>query len=308
MPRTSFENLLEAGAHFGHLKRKWNPNIAPYVFGEKNGIHIIDLNKTLIKLDEAAQAMRQIAKSGRNILFVATKKQAKKIISDSLKEINMPSVTERWTGGMLTNFATIRRSVRKMSDMNKMVTDGTLDTLSKKEKLQLSRQRAKLEHQLGSIANMTRLPAAVFVVDISKEHIAIAEARKLNIPTFAIVDTNSDPNRVDFAIPANDDSSTSIKIIVDTLVSAIKEGLEERKEAQLANKVHDKKEDATDDREKEVIEESSSQSETEDSADEADAAEEVSTEHQEKPKANPKGGGSNFKKGGPPRRSTRPNR
>jgi small subunit ribosomal protein S2 len=307
MPRTSFENLLEAGAHFGHLKRKWNPNIAPYVFGEKNGIHIIDLNKTLVKLEEAAQAMRQIAKSGRNILFVATKKQAKKIISDTLKEINMPSVTERWTGGMLTNFATIRRSVRKMSDMNKMATDGTLDTLSKKEKLQLSRQRAKLEHQLGSIANMTRLPAAVFVVDISKEHIAIAEARKLNIPTFAIVDTNSDPNRVDFAIPANDDSSTSIKIIVDTLVSAIKEGLEERKEAQLANKQPDRKEEVVAE-EKEVIEETSSQSETEESADEADSAEEVSSERQEKPKVNPKGGSGNFKKSGPPRRSTRPNR
>lgn len=306
MPRTSFENLLEAGAHFGHLKRKWNPNIAPYVFGEKNGIHIIDLNKTMIKLDEAANAMKQIAKSGRNILFVATKKQAKKIISDSLKEINMPSVTERWTGGMLTNFATIRRSVRKMSDMNKMATDGTLDTLSKKEKLQLSRQRQKLEHHLGSIANMTRLPAAIFVVDISKEHIAIAEAHKLNIPTFAIVDTNSDPNRVDFAIPANDDSSTSIKIIVDTLVTAIKEGLEERKEAQLANKVpHDKKEEEHVVDEKEVIEESSSQSETEESADEAETAETASTERQEKPKTGPKGGNSNFKKGGPPRRPTR---
>jgi len=307
MPRTSFENLLEAGAHFGHLKRKWNPNIAPYVFGEKNGIHIIDLNKTLIKLDEAANAMKQIAKSGRTILFVATKKQAKKIINDTLKDTNMPSVTERWTGGMLTNFATIRRSVRKMSDMNKMATDGTLDTLSKKEKLQLSRQRAKLEHHLGSIANMTRLPAAIFVVDISKEHIAIAEAHKLNIPTFAIVDTNSDPNRVDFAIPANDDSSTSIKIIVDTLVAAIKEGLEERKEAQLVNKTSDKKDDTIVD-EKEVIEESSSQSETEESADDADAAEEVSTERSserpEKPKGKPQGG-NNFKKGGPPRRPTR---
>src|ERR1700722_17004203 len=244
MPRTSFDALLEAGAHFGHLKRKWNPNIAPYVFGEKNGIHIIDLNKTMVKLDEAANAMKQIAKSGRTILFVATKKQAKKIINDTLKDTNMPSVTERWTGGMLTNFATIRRSVRKMSDMNKMATDGTLDTLSKKEKLQLSRQRAKLEHHLGSIAGMTRLPAAIFVVDISKEHIAIAEAHKLNIPTFAIVDTNSDPNRVDFAIPANDDSSTSINIVVDTLVTAIKEGLEERREAQAANKQReDKKEE-----------------------------------------------------------------
>jgi len=243
MPKTSFDDLLEAGAHFGHLKRKWNPNIAPYVFGEKNGIHIIDLNKTLLKLDEASNALKQIAKSGRTILFVATKKQAKHIIVEKLKEINMPCVTERWTGGMLTNFATIRRSVRKMSDMNKMATDGTLDTLSKKEKLQLSRQREKLEHQLGTIANMTRLPAAVFVVDITKEHIAISEARKLNIPTFAIVDTNSDPNRVDFAIPANDDSSTSISVIIDTVCQAIKEGLEERKETQIVNKVGDKKEE-----------------------------------------------------------------
>ena len=301
MPRTSFENLLEAGAHFGHLKRKWNPNIAPYVFGEKNGIHIIDLNKTLIKLDEAANAMKQIAKSGRTILFVATKKQAKKIISDSLKDTNMPSVTERWTGGMLTNFATIRRSIRKMADMNKMATDGTLDTLSKKEKLQLSRQRAKLEHHLGSIANMTRLPAALFVVDISKEHIAIAEAHKLNIPTFAIVDTNSDPNRVDFAIPANDDSSTSIKIVVDTLVAAIKEGLEERKETQLVNKTLDKKEDSiVDEKEVELVEEASSETEEE-------SADEVSSERQEKPKTPNKGGNnnSNFKKGGPTRRPTR---
>jgi small subunit ribosomal protein S2 len=243
MPRTSFEALLEAGAHFGHLKRKWNPNIAPYVFGEKNGIHIIDLNKTIAKLEEASNALKQVAKSGRTILFVATKKQAKHIILEKIKEVNMPCVTERWTGGMLTNFATIRRSVRKMSDMNKMATDGTLDTLSKKEKLQLSRQREKLEHQLGTIANMTRLPAAVFVVDITKEHIAISEARKLNIPTFAIVDTNSDPNQVDFAIPANDDSSTSIRIIVETICKAIKEGLEERKEAQATNKVVDKKEE-----------------------------------------------------------------
>lgn len=242
MPRTSFDALLEAGAHFGHLKRKWNPNIAPYVFGEKNGIHIIDLNKTMVKLEEAANAMKQIAKSGRTILFVATKKQAKNIISEKIKEVNMPGVTERWTGGMLTNFATIRRSVRKMADMNKMATDGTLETLSKKEKLQLSRQRGKLEHQLGSIANMTRLPAAVFVVDITKEHIAINEAHKLNIPTFAIVDTNSDPNMVDFAIPANDDSSTSIRIIVDTLIQAIKEGIEERKEAQVINKREEREE------------------------------------------------------------------
>jgi len=250
MPRTSFDALLEAGAHFGHLKRKWNPNIAPYVFGEKNGIHIIDLNKTLVKLEEAANAMKQIAKSGRTILFVATKKQAKNIINERLKEVGMPSVTERWTGGMLTNFATIRRSVRKMADMNKMANDGTIEALSKKEKLQLSRQRAKLEHQLGSIANMTRLPAAVFVVDITKEHIAISEAHKLNIPTFAIVDTNSDPNKVEFAIPANDDSSTSIRIVVDTLIQAIKEGLEERKEAQISNKREDSKEETTEEGEK----------------------------------------------------------
>lgn len=245
MPRTSFEALLEAGAHFGHLKRKWNPYIAPYIFGDKNGIHIIDLNKTLAQLEEAASAMKQIVKSGRTVLFVATKKQAKNIISQAVKDINMPCVTERWTGGMLTNFATIRRSVRKMADMNKMATDGTLETLSKKEKLQLSRQRDKLEHHLGTIANMTRLPAAVFVVDITKEHIAISEAHKLNIPTFAIVDTNSNPNMVDFAIPANDDSSTSIRIIVETLVQAIREGLEERREAQTQNKVQqdDKKEE-----------------------------------------------------------------
>jgi small subunit ribosomal protein S2 len=250
MARTSFDALLQAGAHFGHLKRKWNPNIAPYVYDDpnakKNDIHIIDLNKTLVKLDEAANAMKQIAKSGRTILFVATKKQAKNIISERLKEVAMPCVTERWTGGMLTNFATIRRSVRKMADMNKMANDGTIEALSKKEKLQLSRQRDKLEHQLGSIANMTRLPAAVFVVDIIKEHIAISEAHKLNIPTFAIVDTNSDPNKVDFAIPANDDSSTSIRIVVDTLIEAIKEGLEERKEAQVSNKREDSKEESTD--------------------------------------------------------------
>jgi len=307
MARTSFENLLEAGAHFGHLKRKWNPNIAPYVFGEKNGIHIIDLNKTIIKLDEAANAMKQIAKSGRTILFVATKKQAKKIIQDGLKDTNMPSVTERWTGGMLTNFATIRRSVRKMSDMNKMATDGTLDTLSKKEKLQLSRQRQKLEHHLGSIAGMTRLPAAIFVVDISKEHIAIAEAHKLNIPTFAIVDTNSDPNRVDFAIPANDDSSTSIKIIVDTLVGAIREGIEERKEAQLANKTSDKKEEPiADEKEEEVTTETSSHENDGEIAEEDETAE-VTEERQEKPKGNnPKAAGNNnFRKGGPSKRPTR---
>ena len=298
MPRTSFEALLEAGAHFGHLKRKWNPNIAPYVFGEKNGIHIIDLNKTLAKLEEAANALKQVAKSGRTVLFVATKKQAKNIITEKIKEINMPCVTERWTGGMLTNFATIRRSVRKMAEMNKMATDGTLDTLSKKEKLQLSRQREKLEHQLGTIANMTRLPAAVFVVDITKEHIAISEAHKLNIPTFAIVDTNSDPNQVDFAIPANDDSSTSIRIIVDTICAAIKEGLEERKEAQATGKHQvDKKEEE----EVEVMEEEGSEGEEiEVSAEEG--GEETPNEHGKKFN---KGGSKDNKKGGAPKRPSK---
>ena len=229
MSRVSFEKLLEAGAHFGHLKRKWNPAMAPYIFTEKNGIHIIDLHKTVVKLDEAAAALKQIAKSGKKILFVATKKQAKDIVSTAVKRINMPYVTERWPGGMLTNFSTIRKSIRKMAAIDKMGTDGTFDNISKKEKLSISRLRAKLETQFGSIADLTRLPAAIFIVDISKEHIAVAEAKRLNIPTFAVVDTNSDPNLVDYAIPANDDASTSIDLIVNTIVNAVEEGLSERK-------------------------------------------------------------------------------
>ena len=225
----TFNELLESGAHFGHLKRKWNPAMAPYIYAEKNGIHIIDLNKTVAKIDEAAAALKQIARSGKKILFVATKKQAKDIVAEKVKAVNMPYVTERWPGGMLTNFATIRKAVRKMSQIDKMATDGTFDNISKKEKLQISRERAKLEINLGSVADLTRLPSALFIVDITKEHIAVAEAKRLNIPTFAIVDTNSNPNFVDYAIPANDDASTSVAYIVELMCKAINEGLGERK-------------------------------------------------------------------------------
>jgi small subunit ribosomal protein S2 len=229
MPRTTFKELLDAGVHFGHLKRKWNPNMSPYIFMEKNGIHIIDLQKTIAKIDEASAALKQIAKSGRKVLFVATKKQAKEIVAEKVKEINMPYVTERWPGGMLTNFPTIRKAVKKMTAIDKMATDGTFNNMSKRERLQVSRQRAKLEKNLGSIADLTRLPAAMFIVDISKEHIAVREAKRLNVPVFAIVDTNSDPNEVDFPIPANDDASKSIALLIDTVCKAISEGLEERK-------------------------------------------------------------------------------
>lgn len=229
MSNLSFENLLDAGVHFGHLKRKWNPNMAPYIFMEKNGIHIIDLHKTMAKLDTAASAMKQIAKSGRKILFVATKKQAKDIVAERIKAINMPYVTERWPGGMLTNFPTIRKTVKKMASIDKMAVDGTFDTLSKREKLQIMRQRAKLEKMLGSISDLNRLPAAMFIVDVSKEHIAVREAKRLNIPVFGMVDTNSDPNNIDFPIPANDDASKSISLIVDYVAKAIEEGLAERK-------------------------------------------------------------------------------
>ncbi len=229
MPRTTFEELLNAGVHFGHLKRKWNPSMAPYIFMERNGIHIIDLQKTIIKLDEAAAAMKQIAKSGRKILFVATKKQAKDIVSERVQQINMPYVTERWPGGMLTNFPTIRKAVKKMASIDKMATDGTFTTLSKRERLQITRQRAKLEKNLGSIADLTRLPAALFIVDVGKEYIAVREATRLSIPVFAMVDTNSDPNIVDFPIPANDDASKSISLIINIVSAAIEEGLNERK-------------------------------------------------------------------------------
>jgi small subunit ribosomal protein S2 len=229
MPRTNFDELLEAGAHFGHLKRKWNPHMAPYIFMERNGIHIIDLHKTVAKLEEACNATKQIAKSGRKILFVATKKQAKDIVAERVKLVNMPYVTERWPGGMLTNFPTIRKAVKKMSTIDKMATDGTFDNMSKREKLQITRQRAKLEKNLGSIADLTRLPAAMFIVDITKENIALREANRLNIPVFAIVDTNSDPEIVDFPIPANDDAAKSISLLVNKICDAIQEGLEERK-------------------------------------------------------------------------------
>lgn len=229
MTKVSFDNLLDAGVHFGHLKRKWNPSMAPYIFMERNGIHIIDLYKTQAKLEEAQNALKQIAKSGRRILFVATKKQAKEIVAEAVQKVNMPYVTERWPGGMLTNFATIRKAVRKMSNIDKMQNTSSYNNLSKREKLQVSRERAKLEKNLGSIADMSRLPAALFVVDINKEKIAVAEARKLNIPIFAMADTNTDPNLVDFAIPANDDASKSIAIVVNAATAAVAEGLKERK-------------------------------------------------------------------------------
>ena len=229
MATPNFDQLLEAGCHFGHLKRKWNPAMAPYIFMERNGIHIIDLYKTIAKLDEAAAALKNIAKSGKKILFVATKKQAKQVTADKATAVNMPYVIERWPGGMLTNFPTIRKAVKKMAAIDKMSKDGTFDNLSKREKLQITRQRGKLEKTLGSIADLNRLPSALFVVDVMKEHIAVAEANRLGIPVFGIVDTNSDPSAVDFIIPANDDASKSIEIILDTVCTAIAEGLEERK-------------------------------------------------------------------------------
>ena len=229
MPRTNFQDLLDAGVHFGHLKRKWNPNMAPYIFMEKNGIHLIDLHKTIVKIDEAALAIKQIAKSGRKILFVATKKQAKDIVAELVGGVNMPYVTERWPGGMLTNFPTIRKAVKKMMSIDKMTKDNSWDVLSKREKLQISRQRAKLEKMLGSIADLTRLPAALFIVDVLKEKIAVREAQRLGIPVFAMVDTNSQPEGIDFVIPANDDASQSISLIVKVMTDAIREGLSERK-------------------------------------------------------------------------------
>lgn len=229
MARTNFDELLDAGVHFGHLKRKWNPNMAPYIFMERNGIHIIDLYKTMAKVEEAASGLKQMAKSGKKILFVATKKQAKDIVAHHVSKVGMPYVVERWPGGMLTNFATIRKAVRKMVSIDKMMATSSFKNLSKREKLQITRERQKLEKQLGSIADLNRLPAALFVVDILKEKIAVAEARKLNIPTFAIVDTNSDPNVIDFPIPANDDASKSIELILRVMVQAIEEGLAERK-------------------------------------------------------------------------------
>ena len=229
MPRTNFQELLDAGAHFGHLKRKWNPAMAPYIFMERNGIHIIDLHKTVAKIDEAAEVMKNFARMGKRVLFVATKKQAKQVVAEKAAEAGMPFITERWAGGMLTNFPTIRKAVKKMDAIDKMSTDGTFANLSKREKLQIMRQRAKLEKNLGSIADLTKLPAALFVVDVMKENIAVAEAQRLGIPVFGIVDTNSNPNGIDYVIPANDDATKSIEIILTAMVDALKEGMQERK-------------------------------------------------------------------------------
>ncbi len=229
MPRTEFKQLLDAGVHFGHLKRKWNPAMAPYIFMEKNGIHIIDLQKTIVKIDEAAEALKQISRSGRKVLFVATKKQAKSIVAEKVSAINMPYVAERWPGGMLTNFPTIRKAVKKMSSIDKMMKDAAWDNLSKREKLQITRQRAKLEKVLGSIVDLTRLPAALFIVDVLKEKIAVREAQRLSIPIFAMVDTNSNPEGIDFIIPSNDDASQSIDLIISTMCDAMKDGLSDRK-------------------------------------------------------------------------------
>jgi small subunit ribosomal protein S2 len=230
MARTTYQDLLDAGVHFGHLTRKWNPKMAQYIFMERNGIHIIDLNKTLTRVEEAASAIKSIVKSGRKVLFVSTKKQAKDIVAEYAKSVNMPFVTERWLGGMLTNFATVRKSIKKMTNIDKMTKDGTYDVLSKKEKLMIQRERIKLESLLGGIADLNRLPAALFLIDVKKEHIAVTEALKLNIPTFAMVDTNSDPSNIDFPIPANDDATKSIALITGIIVDAIIEGLEERKQ------------------------------------------------------------------------------
>ena len=245
MSRTNFDQLLQAGCHFGHLRRKWNPAMAPYIFMERNGIHIIDLNKTVAKIDEAAEALKGIAKSGKKILFKATKKQAKDVVAEKAASVNMPYVIERWPGGMLTNFPTIRKAVKKMANIDKLMNDGTFSNLSKRELLQVTRQRAKLEKNLGSISDLSRLPSALFVVDVMKEHIAVAEANRLGIPVFGIVDTNSDPNNIDFVIPANDDASKSIELILDTICAAMQEGLEERKVEKVDNKDEEAADEAT---------------------------------------------------------------
>src|SRR3954465_9870650 len=229
MARTTYQDLLDAGVHFGHLTRKWDPKMSQYIFMERNGIHIIDLNKTLSKVEEAAAAIKQIVKSGRKVLFIATKKQAKDIVADYAKSVNMPYITERWLGGMLTNFATVRKSIKKMSNIDKLTKDGTYSNLSKKERLMIQRERIKLETLLGGISDLNRLPAALFLIDVKKEHIAVSEALKLNIPTFAMVDTNSDPSNIDFPIPANDDATKSISLITGIIIQAIVEGLDERK-------------------------------------------------------------------------------
>ena len=239
MSRTNFDQLLQAGCHFGHLKRKWNPAMAPYIYTERNGIHIIDLHKTVAKIDEAADALKQIAKSGKKVLFVATKKQTKEVIAEKAASVNMPYVIERWPGGMLTNFPTIRKAVKKMANIDRLMEDGTYSNLSKRELLQITRQRAKLEKNLGSIADLTRLPSALFVVDVLKEQIAVKEANRLGIPVFGIVDTNSDPNNIDFVIPANDDAKDSVEVILNACCAAIAEGIEERKAEKADEKAAD---------------------------------------------------------------------
>jgi small subunit ribosomal protein S2 len=250
MSSVNFDELLEAGAHFGHLKRKWNPNMAPYIFMEKNGIHIIDLHKTVMKIEEASSAIKQIARSGQQIMFVATKKQAKEIVAEHVSQIKMPYVTERWPGGMLTNFATIRKAVKKMTSIDTLIASPQWNNISKRERLQVQRERIKLEKNLGSISDMSKLPSALFIVDIMKEHIAVAEARKLNIPVFAIVDTNSDPNLVDFVIPANDDASKSIDIIVKIICDAIQEGLNEKALSKEKDRKHEDEADGDETEEK----------------------------------------------------------
>ena len=244
MSRTNFDQLLQAGCHFGHLKRKWNPAMAPYIYTERNGIHIIDLHKTVAKIDEAADALKQIAKSGKKILFVGTKKQTKDVIAEKAASVNMPYVIERWPGGMLTNFPTIRKAVKKMANIDKLMNDGTYGNLSKRELLQVTRQRAKLEKNLGSIADLTRLPSALFVIDVLKEQIAVKEANRLGIPVFAIVDTNSDPKNIDFVIPANDDAKDSVEVILNACCAAIAEGVEERKVEKADEKAADAQEEA----------------------------------------------------------------
>ena len=244
MARTNFDQLLQAGCHFGHLKRKWNPAMAPYIYTERNGIHIIDLHKTAAKIDEAADALKQIAKSGKKILFVATKKQTKEVIAEKAASVNMPYVIERWPGGMLTNFPTIRKAIKKMANIDKLMSDGTYSNLSKRELLQITRQRAKLEKNLGSISDLTRLPSALFVVDVLKEQIAVREANRLGIPVFGIVDTNSDPNNIDFVIPANDDAKDSVEVILNACCTAIAEGIEERKAEKADEKAADAQADA----------------------------------------------------------------
>ena len=278
MARTNFDQLLQAGCHFGHLKRKWNPAMAPYIYTERNGIHIIDLHKTVAKIDEAADALKQIAKSGKKVLFVATKKQTKEVIAEKAASVNMPYVIERWPGGMLTNFPTIRKAVKKMANIDKLMNDGTYSNLSKRELLQITRQRAKLEKNLGSIADLTRLPSALFVVDVLKENIAVREANRLGIPVFGIVDTNSDPNNIDFVIPANDDAKDSVEVILNACCSAIAEGIEERKAEKADEKAADAQGEAEDDEAKPKRARKARKDADTPAAEEAASAEEEATE------------------------------